>query len=492
MNSIVHLDRLITRSLGRPPPLPPLPPLASFATSLDGLLSTSAAAAVAVEGNITVGSSSSSRSVPPSPIARLSDLPPVPLRRRATSSAPRRSPPRDDGDGGDSSATDEASYHRRLTRSQHQQRRRPSSVDQAAVQQRWLPTRVLSHLWAVLVALALWFSSGKRGMLAFGTASGAGARGRPKGVSGRRRASKTAAAAVLVRRPEPARRGDTDSSMEADQANGLSSHASIQAPRPVDVENGVSISLPLTPADEKENNREAPFPDPRTQAVDPRTQAKDPATVALRSAAAAVAVVRPSLPTPNPTFALLPPPAAPAYESTASNEERITEPRAVVVAAAAPRSRLLQNPHGQTTLLRPTARPSSSSLSPPGSFDASTSVGGGGPALLPNPALRKTTPFHKPKTLILDLDETLIHSTSRPMAAVGPGGSGTGGGFGRWGRGASSGRGRGEGHMVEVFLGGRSTVYHVYKRPYVDYFLKKVPSLRLCSAANLPTGGLNS
>ena len=33
---------------------------------------------------------------------------------------------------------------------------------------------------------------------------------------------------------------------------------------------------------------------------------------------------------------------------------------------------------------------------------------------------------------------------------------------------------RNKGHTVEVFLGGRSTVYHVYKRPFVDYFLRKV------------------
>jgi hypothetical protein len=30
------------------------------------------------------------------------------------------------------------------------------------------------------------------------------------------------------------------------------------------------------------------------------------------------------------------------------------------------------------------------------------------------------------------------------------------------------------GHMVEVVLGGRSTLYTVYKRPFVDYFLRKV------------------
>lgn len=91
------------------------------------------------------------------------------------------------------------------------------------------------------------------------------------------------------------------------------------------------------------------------------------------------------------------------------------------------------------------------------------------------------TPFHLRKTLILDLDETLIHSTSRPMSMQSSGmGSGSGlvginlaalfpGGQRRGGGG-----GRGEGHTVEVVLGGRSTLYHVYKRPYVDHFLKKV------------------
>jgi len=34
-------------------------------------------------------------------------------------------------------------------------------------------------------------------------------------------------------------------------------------------------------------------------------------------------------------------------------------------------------------------------------------------------------------------------------------------------------RGR-QGHMIEVVLNGRSTLYTVYKRPFVDYFLKKV------------------
>jgi CTD nuclear envelope phosphatase 1 len=80
----------------------------------------------------------------------------------------------------------------------------------------------------------------------------------------------------------------------------------------------------------------------------------------------------------------------------------------------------------------------------------------------------RKTPFHLPKTLVLDLDETLIHSTSRPLFASGSGGSGLLGlgGFGK--------RNKGAGHVVEVVLGGRSTLYHVYKRPFVDYFLRKV------------------
>ncbi|KAH9912607.1 NIF-domain-containing protein [Epithele typhae] len=75
----------------------------------------------------------------------------------------------------------------------------------------------------------------------------------------------------------------------------------------------------------------------------------------------------------------------------------------------------------------------------------------------------KQSPFHRQKTLVLDLDETLIHSTSRPMPYVG--------GSGLFGFG---GRNKGAGYTVEVVLGGRSTLYHVYKRPFVDYFLRKV------------------
>lgn len=98
------------------------------------------------------------------------------------------------------------------------------------------------------------------------------------------------------------------------------------------------------------------------------------------------------------------------------------------------------------------------------------------------PRSLSTTPFHRPKTLILDLDETLIHSTSRPMSMQSSGmGSGSGimgislSGLFSGGKHQRGGGGaRGEGHVVEVVLGGRSTLYHVYKRPYVDHFLKKV------------------
>ncbi|GHJ87306.1 hypothetical protein NliqN6_3708 [Naganishia liquefaciens] len=100
------------------------------------------------------------------------------------------------------------------------------------------------------------------------------------------------------------------------------------------------------------------------------------------------------------------------------------------------------------------------------------------------PRALSTTPFHRPKTLILDLDETLIHSTSRPLSLQSSGmGSGSGimgislSGLFSGGKHQRGGGGaRGEGHVVEVVLGGRSTLYHVYKRPYVDHFLKKVSS----------------
>lgn len=84
--------------------------------------------------------------------------------------------------------------------------------------------------------------------------------------------------------------------------------------------------------------------------------------------------------------------------------------------------------------------------------------------LPPSPAdVTRKPAFTQKKTLVLDLDETLIHSTSRPIYAS------SGGGL--LGFGGSS---KGPGLTVEVFIGGRSTVYHVYKRPFVDYFLKKV------------------
>ncbi|CAG8653705.1 38273_t:CDS:2 [Gigaspora margarita] len=54
----------------------------------------------------------------------------------------------------------------------------------------------------------------------------------------------------------------------------------------------------------------------------------------------------------------------------------------------------------------------------------------------------------KTKTLILDLDETLIHSTSRGLRA--------------------------DAHMIEVMVDNHACLYYVHKRPHVDHFLKKV------------------
>ncbi|KAF9782265.1 NIF-domain-containing protein [Thelephora terrestris] len=76
--------------------------------------------------------------------------------------------------------------------------------------------------------------------------------------------------------------------------------------------------------------------------------------------------------------------------------------------------------------------------------------------------------LHSQKTLVLDLDETLIHSTSRPLHNFSHSPSSL---FGlkAFRRGSL-----GNSHTVEVVLGGKCTTYHVYKRPFVDYFLRKV------------------
>lgn len=99
----------------------------------------------------------------------------------------------------------------------------------------------------------------------------------------------------------------------------------------------------------------------------------------------------------------------------------------------------------------PTAKPKSTSVKSPTSPSSSLRLTkyprNSGP---PKPLL----PSHpSPKTLILDLDETLIHSLSK-------GGRMT------------------SGHMVEVKLDKQHAIlYYVHKRPYCDDFLRKVRTL---------------
>jgi hypothetical protein len=61
-------------------------------------------------------------------------------------------------------------------------------------------------------------------------------------------------------------------------------------------------------------------------------------------------------------------------------------------------------------------------------------------------------PPGKRKTLVLDLDETLIHSTSRGS--------------------------RNHDHVIEVLVDKHVCLYYIYKRPFVDFFLRKVRNCR--------------
>ncbi|KAI9223137.1 NLI interacting factor-like phosphatase-domain-containing protein [Blastocladiella britannica] len=67
-----------------------------------------------------------------------------------------------------------------------------------------------------------------------------------------------------------------------------------------------------------------------------------------------------------------------------------------------------------------------------------------------NPTARSHHPALRRKTLVLDLDETLIHSTSRGLPT------------------------RRSDHLIEVSIDGHKCMYYVYKRPHVDFFLRKV------------------
>lgn len=77
----------------------------------------------------------------------------------------------------------------------------------------------------------------------------------------------------------------------------------------------------------------------------------------------------------------------------------------------------------------------------------------------------------KPKLLVLDLDETLIHSTSR-MSYASSAVTSSVDSRSTWNANTSGLKVR----VVEVVLDGRSVIYHVYKRPWVDFFLRKVSS----------------
>jgi len=104
--------------------------------------------------------------------------------------------------------------------------------------------------------------------------------------------------------------------------------------------------------------------------------------------------------------------------------------------------------------------PSSTTDTPPSSLPPSPGLSTSSPFSRTIPRPIRAPPRMTPKTLVLDLDETLIHSTSRPTSGIGRGRRNVPKGL--------------KTTMVEVILDGRSTMYTVYKRPWVDFFLRKV------------------
>ncbi|KAF9973571.1 Nuclear envelope morphology protein 1 [Actinomortierella ambigua] len=106
--------------------------------------------------------------------------------------------------------------------------------------------------------------------------------------------------------------------------------------------------------------------------------------------------------------------------------------------------------HARRLMMRMTGRPSAGLGRPNGGNGTATAMTNGSPAATNGATTTATRAYHGPKkkTLVLDLDETLIHSTSRGS--------------------------RSPGFMVEVLVDHHACLYYVYKRPHVDYFLKKV------------------
>jgi hypothetical protein len=386
MNSITHLDRYLTRSPShtaspdRAGPVPSRSLPASPRTLLDG------------------------RNTPPLLRRRsTSSDPPLTTQRRPRPSSPGSlestsflsspvaiSDEDDDGDATQRSTTAGSGATRLAGVGGRRRRPRPTG------QWKWGLSVLFARLWQLVVTLLIWLglAGGRRGRRLARSASTSSSSSHSGGSESRR----------VSLSPSPKLGNKTSTAATAGNAR--------------DEDEGSELSTTTSSLDTTADSHgpitrvtSDGFVDPRTQASPSDSSHSISPSISFEPPTPSPALPAPLLPLAEPIVVQQPPPAPDA---------------------APPRSKLLLLPtsstvHGISFSRNPPSASPSASLH---LLDQPTLRSSRSETPPADRAAKRTTPFHRPKTLILDLDETLIHSTSRP--------SGLGGGR------------KGEGHMVEV------------------------------------------